>query len=244
MLSVLLKAVAVGLVLYGGYIVYELTATEQLDYSVLEISESNIELRQYAPFIVAEIDVQADNAQQAANKGFRPLAGYIFGANRPNKQVKMTAPVTTRESPVSTRESPGSTRESGGETISMTAPVTAQSKEGEKISMTAPVTTMQSNDSATYTVQFSMPAKWTMETLPEPENSNVRLAPQPAQLRLAKTYRGEPSVEEITEAKAELQSHAESAGLAVVDKPVWAGYSSPAIPKPLRKWEVMLAVER
>ena len=237
MLSVLLKAVAVGLVLYGGYIVYELTATEQLDYSVLEISESNIELRQYAPFIVAEIDVQADNAQQAANKGFRPLAGYIFGANKPNEQIKMTAPV-------STWESPGSTRESGGETISMTAPVTAQSKEGEKISMTAPVTTMQSNDSATYTVQFSMPAKWTMETLPEPENSNVRLAPQPAQLRLAKTYRGEPSVEEITEAKAELQSHAESAGLAVVDKPVWAGYSSPAIPKPLRKWEVMLAVER
>ncbi len=230
MLSVLLKAVAVGLVLYGGYIVYELTATEQLDYSVLEISESNIELRQYAPFIVAEIDVQADNAQQAANKGFRPLAGYIFGANKPNEQIKMTAPVSTRES--------------GGETISMTAPVTAQSKEGEKISMTAPVTTMQSNDSATYTVQFSMPAKWTMETLPEPENSNVRLAPQPAQLRLAKTYRGEPSVEEITEAKAELQSHAESAGLAVVDKPVWAGYSSPAIPKPLRKWEVMLAVER
>ena len=229
MLSAILKAIVIGLVLYGAYIVYELKATEQLDYSVLETDGKNIELRRYAPFIVAEIDVQASNAQQAANRGFRPLAGYIFGANKPEGEIEMTAPVSTRES--------------DGEAIAMTAPVSAQSKDGKKISMTAPVTTTQSNDSETYTVQFSMPAKWTLETLPKPENENIRLIQKQAQHRLAKSYRGVPSAEDIIEAESELLRYAESAGMNVLEKPIWAGYSSPFIPKPLRKWEVMLAVE-
>lgn len=230
MLSVIFKSCAVGIVLYGGYLVFESQFTEQLGYKVLETGDSSVELRQYQPFIVAEIDVEAANSREAATKGFRPLAGYIFGGNIPREKIKMTAPVASQAL--------------GGEKISMTAPVTTQARKGENISMTAPVTTAQSPDSDTYTVQFAMPSKWTMDTLPQPDDENIRLLEKPAQLRIAKTYRGDPAADEIAAAKERLLNHAEREGFIASGAPIWAGYSSPAVPGPLRKWEVMLPVTR
>ena len=231
--------------LYGAYLVYEVTATEQLEYSVLQTSEAGIELREYAPFIVAEIDVQAANPREAASKGFKPLAGYIFGDNTPQKKIKMTAPVSTQTS---------AKKSTDGQNITMTAPVTTQqsvsqrqqsdAKKGESIAMTAPVATAQNEDTGSYTVQFSMPSKWSTDTLPQPANSDVRLTEKPAQLRLAKTYRGDPTAQEIATAEQTLVAHAESAGLTMMAEPIWAGYSSPAVPKPLRKWEILLPVEQ
>ncbi|MDH5522035.1 MAG: heme-binding protein [Acidimicrobiia bacterium] len=83
--------------------------TETLSYRVLDSSDS-IELREYAPHIVAEVSVEATGVRQAAEKGFRPLADYIFGNNLPREKIAMTTPVT------STAE---------GEKIAMTAPVTS-----------------------------------------------------------------------------------------------------------------------
>ncbi len=230
MLSVLLKTCVVGIVLYGGYLLYESQFTEQLGYTVLEASDSGIELREYQPFIVAEIDVEAANSREAATKGFRPLAGYIFGGNKPREKIEMTAPVASLALE--------------GQKISMTAPVATQAREGENISMTAPVTTAQSPGSDAYTVQFAMPSKWTMDTLPMPDDENIRLLEKPAQLRIARTYRGDPAADEIAAAKERLLNHAEREGFTVSGAPIWAGYSSPAVLGPLRKWEVMLPVTR
>jgi hypothetical protein len=55
--------------------------------------------------------------------------------------------------------------------VSMTAPVTQQGS--EKIAMTAPVT--QQSDGDTWHVHFVMPASYTMDTLPKPNNSAVKL---------------------------------------------------------------------
>ncbi len=53
-----------------------------------------IELRQYAPYVVAEVLVTGP-ADKAGNLAFPILAGYIFGKNKGERKFAMTAPVTT-----------------------------------------------------------------------------------------------------------------------------------------------------
>ncbi len=51
-----------------------------------------VEVRQYAPRIAAETAVDGDE-MAARSAGFRRLAGYIFGNNRSQAKIAMTAPV-------------------------------------------------------------------------------------------------------------------------------------------------------
>ena len=80
---------------------------EQPKYQVVE--SGNIEIRDYAPMIVAEVDMTGGR-RDAIGKGFRIIADYIFGNNTAAQKVPMTAPVTQQDS----------------EKIAMTAPVTQQ----------------------------------------------------------------------------------------------------------------------
>ncbi len=58
----------------------------------MESTIAEVELRQYAPHILAEVTVDGDR-RSALNTGFRVLAGYIFGGNTAQASVAMTAPV-------------------------------------------------------------------------------------------------------------------------------------------------------
>lgn len=78
---------------------------EQPDYKLLT-SKGEIEIRDYAPLILAEVEVSGER-KQAINEGFKILANYIFGNNTSSKKMEMTAPVTNELS----------------EKMSMTAPV-------------------------------------------------------------------------------------------------------------------------
>ena len=71
--------------------------------------DGDFEIRDYQTQIVAEVNVRG-NLSEASNRGFNPLAGYIFGGNAPRAKIAMTAPVTRQQ----------------GERIAMTAPVTRQ----------------------------------------------------------------------------------------------------------------------
>ena len=74
----------------------------------------DFELREYAPQVVAEVLVPGP-ADEAGNRGFRLLAGYIFGRNKGEKRISMTAPVTQSAEPAKIR---------------MTAPVSQAEAEG------------------------------------------------------------------------------------------------------------------
>jgi hypothetical protein len=73
------------------------------------------------------------------------------------------------------------------QSISMTAPV-SQKAESEKISMTAPVNQVRVGEK--YRITFLMPAEYTMETLPEPLDTRVKLKEVPGQLIAAFRYSG------------------------------------------------------
>lgn len=55
-------------------------------------SEENIEIRDYSPMILAEVEVSGER-KQAISEGFKILADYIFGNNAANRKMAMTAPV-------------------------------------------------------------------------------------------------------------------------------------------------------
>lgn len=74
----------------------------------LALKEGAFEIRDYDASIVAEVTVTGDQ-NDASSKGFRLLAGYIFGGNATRQTIAMTTPVT---------------KTATSEKIAMTAPVT------------------------------------------------------------------------------------------------------------------------
>jgi hypothetical protein len=88
-------------------------AIEEPAYEVL-LETKHYEIRRYPPYIVAEVDVDAD-FKRAGNSAFRVLAGYIFGDNEPQQKMQMTAPVESTE----------------GIRMNMTAPVSSQPTDGD-----------------------------------------------------------------------------------------------------------------
>lgn len=88
-------------------------AIEEPDYEVIRKLD-NVEVRQYAPYVVAEVILSA-SADEAGNQAFPILAGYIFGKNKGERKFAMTAPVTQAAVPVK---------------MEMTAPVTQSAVAG------------------------------------------------------------------------------------------------------------------
>ena len=74
--------------------VMDAMAIEEARYKVLE-KDNKFEIRDYAPYILAETIVEGD-LEEAGNKAFNRLFRYISGDNRSRKKVAMTAPVGQR----------------------------------------------------------------------------------------------------------------------------------------------------
>jgi hypothetical protein len=91
-------------------------AIEEPRFRVLE-RDGAFELREYAPYLIAETRVEA-GFTDAGNVAFRRLFRYISGENTAQQKIAMTAPVTQ------------SSAAKSGEKIAMTAPV-AQQADGD-----------------------------------------------------------------------------------------------------------------
>jgi len=88
-------------------------ATEEPDYQVVQKFE-DFEVRAYDAYTVAEVVVPGP-AGEAGSQAFPILAGYIFGKNKGERKLAMTAPVTQAVEPVK---------------LDMTAPVTQTAAPG------------------------------------------------------------------------------------------------------------------
>ncbi len=184
------------------------TATEEPPYTVIQQHEG-IEVRSYAPYLVAEVVVPGP-ADAAGNQGFRILAAYIFGKNRGERRIEMTAPVTQAPEP---------------RTIAMTAPVTQAATE------------------TGYVIQFKMPAEFTLDTLPEPLDPQVRLKEVPGGRFAVIRYSGSWSEGNYSEHLARLRQGVEAAGIRTRGDPIYSRYDAPFVPWFMRRNEIWLQVE-
>jgi|688.fasta_scaffold19441_3 hypothetical protein len=160
-MNTILIIVGIVLVVWLLYTWLPVGNIEEPKYTLISQSDG-YEIREYAYYILAETTISgAENRDEASRKGFSIIAGYIFGDNIKKDKISMTVPVNTEEST--------------SEKIAMTAPVNT-----EKIAMTMPVNTEEEADSGAYNVSFVMPSKYTLETLPEPNDNRVKLREVPA----------------------------------------------------------------
>lgn len=65
---------------------------ESLKYEVLK-QYDEFEIRKYEAANFSYVKMNANSYKESSGKGFRTLAGYIFGGNEENKKIAMTSPV-------------------------------------------------------------------------------------------------------------------------------------------------------
>jgi len=182
-------------------------AIEEAVYKVIN-ADGKFEIRDYTTHILAETVVEG-NFEEAGNKAFNVLFGYISGDNRSREKLAMTAPVS-------------------------------QEPKGEKIKMTAPVGQQRVQES--WAVSFMMPASYTLETLPEPEDPKITLRQVSARRIAAVRYSGFWSEKNYLRYKLELESWIKEKGFAIVGDPIWARYNPPFTPWFLRRNEILIPI--
>lgn len=188
--------------------------TEQPKYEVVQRFDK-MELRRYEARLVAEVRVEAEDGDQASRAGFRLLGNYIFGANQVGDEIAMTAPVEQR---------------AASQKIEMTAPVEQRLEGG-------------GDGTAAYTIRFTMPRKWTLETIPKPTNDRVKLLEAPAQCMFVDRFSGSPSPAKVGDRAARVEAAALDAGLTVLAAHTYARYDPPWIPGPFRRNEILFPVQ-
>ena len=172
------------------------------------------ELRQYAPYLKAEIEVSGDFTA-VGYQAFRVLADFISGKNRKEENISMTVPVNQQ-------------------------PLEAA---GEKIAMTVPVSQAPQSDNGTYVFSFVMPAKYTQETLPKPIDPRIRIQEVPGKLMAVREYSGTWSEGNYRQNESILLKALNQAGLNSIGQPIFARYNSPFSLWFLRRNEVLIEVE-
>jgi hypothetical protein len=146
----------------------------------VERTDGDIEVRRYAPHIVAEVTVEGDRST-AVNRGFRVLAGYIFGGNAERRKVAMTVPVT---------QSP------------------------------------KSQDDL-WTIRFMMPADFSADTLPSPDDQRIRFITTPAERQVVIRFSGLPGTAVLDRKTGVLRAWAASNGLELSSGPHFYFYDAP-----------------
>ncbi len=200
-------------------------AIEEPPFAVVRKTDG-IEVRTYPPYVVAEVVVDG-SADEAGNAAFRILAAYIFGKNKGEKKLSMTAPVTQTAAPGATPAAPAS-----------------PSAPAAKLAMTAPVTqtARSSTEGGGYLVQFVLPKDVTLETAPEPLDARVKLRLMPPQKVAVITYSGFWSEANYAEHLQQLKSALTKAQIESSGEPVFSRYNPPFMPWFLRRNEIWLAV--
>ena len=153
-----------------------------------------------------------DDFEEAGNEAHRPLFDYISGENKAQQSIEMT--VHVNQTPA---------------------------EKSEKIEMTAPVNQKPAGQGK-YAVQFVMPARYTLETLPEPLDPRITLKEVPAQLMAVRSYSGTWSRELYLENEKALFSALNEAGLKPVGEPTWARYNPPWTLWFMRRNEIVVPV--
>lgn len=192
-----------------------LMAIEEPQYTVIEKNDT-FEIREYAPFLVAQTEVTG-TFDDMGGKAFKILFKYISGENQKRSKISMTAPVIQESS----------------------------QKEGQKIEMTAPVIQeVDTNNPKTATISFVMPQNFTLDTLPIPLDSRVKLKEIPAKRVAVLEYSGGWGEEKYNKNEAILLKALNDTGIKTFGKTSFARYNSPFALWFMRRNEIMIEVRK
>ncbi len=198
---------------------------ETLAYEV-EKKDGDFEIRKYGKHVMAHVDVEAP-FDDAMSIGFRILAHYIFGGNRKSSSIEMTVPVEEEK-----KES---------EKIPMTAPVTEESfKKSEKIKMTTPV--IEEETGNIHRISFVMPSKYTMESLPEPEDNQIKFEEVEEEKIAALRFKGRVKEKLATNKIEEMKKWLKENNIQPKSNFIVAQYNNPAVPGFLRRNEILVEI--
>ena len=175
---------------------------------IVNTQDGYIEIRTYRPKLVASVVTTGDR-QEAIRKGFKALAGFIFGDNQTaNKQAA---------------------------NIKMTAPVIQQST---KINMTTPVAQEKLNANEWQT-SFVMPKQYTLDNLPQPNNDAIKIHQTPEEKMIVIRFSGAITNANIAQHQHLLANYIQQHDIKTKGDPIYAFYDAPWTLPMLRRNEVM-----
>ncbi len=148
----------------------------------------------------------------AGNEAFRRLAGYIFGRNSRREEMQMTVPVESREA---------------GDSVEM--------------NMTVPVASAEPAPGR-FVYSFFMESRYTMETLPVPDDPRVELRRVPARTMAVRRFSGFWSRRNYEKHEALLLTALADDHVQITGEPLLARYNGPLTPWFLRRNEIMVEV--
>lgn len=120
--------------------------------------------------------------------------------------------------------------------------ISGDNRSQTKLPMTAPVRQQKSGDR--WVVSFIMPASYSLETLPAPDDPQVTLRHVPAKRMAAVRYSGFWSAKNYHKNKLKLDSWIQKEGLKINGDPIWARYNPPFYPWFLRRNEILIPVSK
>lgn len=126
------------------------------------------------------------------------------------------------------------------QTMAMTAPV-VQKSNSVKMDMTAPVTQIPNRDG--FIVQFVMSKKYTLATLPVPDDSRVKLREIPTQTVAVIRYSGTWSQGNYDKHLEKLKTALQKEGVAIRGEPIYSRYNPPFTPWFMRTNEIGFEVQ-
>ncbi|MDJ0758954.1 MAG: heme-binding protein [Woeseiaceae bacterium] len=203
------RLLTIGILLLSGA---DAMAYEEPEYELLRSTDA-YEVRRYAPYIVAEVEVEG-SFRSAGNRAFRILAGYIFGDNQPQAKMNMTIPVESVDQ---------------GQKMNMTVPVESR--------------TADDGGEVTYTYAFVMERAYSMETLPRPNDERIRLVERPSRIMAVRPWSGSARESRYEKEKSALLSALESDGLTITGVPAFARFNGPMTPWFMKRNEILVEIE-
>lgn len=209
----LVKSITLSVTFFLGLFVTTYVMATEEPKFSLIEKSGDFELRLYKPMIIAETYVDG-SLSEASNAGFRLIAGYIFGGNK-------------------------SRQGSSPERISMTAPVTLEPS-SQTIAMTAPVVVSKGNR---WRVQFVMPAAYTLNSLPIPNDSRISLREIAEQKTAVIVFSGFAGEDKVKDKTAALIDWIKSIGLETTSTPQLARYDPPWTLPFLRRNEILINIK-
>lgn len=202
--------ILIGYFTYNYFIMRNVTTP---NYTVLK-RDSAIEIRQYPKLLLAEVHVKGKR-DEAINKGFRPLANFIFGEN---------------------------TSQQGSEKINMTAPVLQY--RSVDLPMTQPVMQTETDQHHhIWTIQFIMPKHFTLANLPKPKNPDINIIEQPAQQVITIRFTGRVTNEAIQREMKILEAYIKKHQLHTIGQPIFAFYNPPWVLPFMRRNEIIWEIK-